>query len=79
MKLRTLGILKNYNHPAVAFYEHRFLVWVKDTLTTQWPLIQGGNDDEALALWLSIFWVLELDRKATLDLMLLAHQGGVGR
>jgi hypothetical protein len=79
VKFRTLGILVNSNHPAKDFYEHRFLVWVKDTLTTQWPLIQGGNDDEALALWLSIFWVLELDRKATLDLMLLAHQGGVGR
>ena len=47
VKLRTLGILMNSNHPAKAFYEHRFLVWVKECLTTQWPLIQGGNDDEA--------------------------------
>ena len=79
MKLRTLGILMNCNHPAKAFYEHRFLVWIKECLTTKWPLIQGGNDKEALKCWLTIFWVLELDRKATLDIMLLAHQGGVGR
>ena len=79
MKLRTLGILKKYNHPAVKFYEYRFLVWIKDCLTRNWPLIQGGCDNAARECWMSIFWVLELDRKAQLDLMLLAHQGEVGR
>ena len=79
MKLRTLGILTRWDHPAVKFYEHRFLVWIKDCLTRQWPLIQGGCDNEALECWVTIFWVLELDRKATLDIMLLAHQGVVGR
>ena len=33
IKLRTLGILKKYNHPAMKFYEYRFLVWIKDCLT----------------------------------------------
>jgi hypothetical protein len=36
-------------------------------------LSQGGCDKEALKCWLTIFWVLELDRKATLDIMLLAQ------
>ena len=79
MKLRTIGILKKFRHADIVFYEHRFLCWVKDTLTIDWPLIQGGSDDMALEKWMSIFWVLELDRKAQLDLMLLAHQGEVGR
>ena len=79
VKLRTIGILKKYEHPDFTFYEYRYLVWVRDVLTIEWPFIQGGCDNKALDCWMTIFWVLELDRKAQLDLMLLAHQGEVGR
>ena len=48
MKLRTIGILKKFRHPDIVFYEYRYFVWVKESLTTDWPLIQCGSDDMAL-------------------------------
>ena len=51
---------------------HRFL-------TDRWWILQGGFDDEALAEWLLVTQVLELDAKASRDLLLLAQSGRVGR
>ena len=42
-------------------------------------MIQFDVDREAMDLWYLIFRVLELDRKAQLDLMLLAQSGHIGR
>ena len=48
-------------------------------LTDDWPIIQGGRDEQALRLWMEIFETLELDRKSIVDIMILAHSGEVGR
>ena len=48
-------------------------------LTDYWVHIQGGSDyDTSKYIW-EVFQLLELDRKAIRDLMLLAHCGVVGR
>ena len=59
--------------------EHWYLKYLRKTLTTDWALTSGGVSDEALQRWLDLCMVLELDRKAKLDLMLLAQSGSVGR
>ena len=64
---------------AFRFFEHQFLVWVLEVLTVRWGLVQGGYDMRALGLWSEIFMTLELDRKASADLMLLVHEGEAGR
>ena len=77
--LTTLGWLKWVGDPAWPYFEHWYLKFLHKTLTDHWPKISGGVDKEALQLRLDICRVLELDRKAKLDLMLLAHSGVVGR
>ena len=56
--------------------EHKFL---HKCFTTDWALLQFGADREALEEWWLILKVLELDRKAQLDLMCLACSGVPGR
>lgn len=67
------------NHWAFEYYEWEYLTFIKKCLTTDWPRIQTGTDEADLALWQKICVVLELDRKAMVDLMLLAHSGEPGR
>ena len=76
---RSLGHLKNLGHEGFRFFEHMFLQWVLEILTVRWGRIQGGSDMRSLSIWAEIFMTLELDRKAAVDLMLLAHQGIAGR
>eukprot|EP00972_Heterocapsa_arctica_P099118 14627674-Heterocapsa_arctica.AAC.1 len=67
------------NHWFFGFYEWRHLKFIKECLTTDWAILQGGSDAAALRKWIVIFEFLEFDRKAVMDLMLLAHSGLVGR
>ena len=78
-KLTTLGLLKYFNHPYVEYFECQYLLFIRRCLVDDWPLIQGGVGPAARYLWSRIVVTLELDRKATVDLMLLAHSGEVGR
>ena len=55
------------------------LKFLHKCLTVDWHRLQGGVGDETLSKWLLIFRVLELDRKAMVDFMLLAQSGLVGR
>jgi len=71
--------MKSVSHWAFPFYEYVYLELIYQCLTVNWGLIQGGSDMRALQLWLEIFWTLEVDRKAQVDLMLLAHSGEAGR
>ena len=75
----TLGHLKHLNHWAFPYFEHVYLSFIKQCLTEGWPRIQGGSEPTDLNLWKRICIVLELDRKAMADLMLLAHSGEAGR
>ena len=52
---------------------------IRNILTTLWPIVQAGTDSEALNVWQDIWDLLELDADSWMDLMLLAHQGPVGR
>ena len=78
-KLTTLGLLKYFNHPSWEYYECQYLLFIRKCLTHDRPTIQGGVDNRARYLWERIVTTLELDRKATVDLVLLAHSGEVGR
>ena len=77
--LTTLGWLKYIEDPSFAHMEWHYLKFLKENLTAYWYIIQFGTDKETLDRWYLIFKVLELDRKAQLDLMLLAHSGLLGR
>ena len=78
-KYTALGLLKRSNHWNFAYYEFAILQFIHMNLTTLWPRLQGGTSQEDLELWQRIFVVLEFDRKAQIDLMLLVHSGECGR
>ena len=75
----TLGWLKFTNHPLFRFYALQYLHFIRIALTDWWGAIQCGTNEQALRCWQKVFEVLELDRKACADIMLLAHSGLVGR
>ena len=79
-RFRTLGILQALGHEGCHYYEFKFLNWVHRILTVDWAIVQGGTlDGQANVKWIEICRTLELDRKSSVDLFLLAHQGRVGR
>ena len=55
------------------------MAWLHGVLTRSWGIVQSGVDYRAMCLWHDIFLHLELDRKACVDLMLLAQMGIAGR
>jgi hypothetical protein len=65
--------------PYFQHWEMVYLLFLHKCLTSDWHILQGGVDNEALKKWLLIFKFLELDKKAKVDLMLLAQSGLVGR
>ena len=77
--LTTLGWLKHVESPVFPWFEWHYLKFLHKCLTDYWWLIQGGSDERAMELWHKVFLVLELDRKAQVDIMLLAQSGLVGR
>ena len=79
MSLTTLGWLKHFGDPAFEYHEYHFLKYLHKTLTEDWYIIQGGKDDTARWKWLNLMGALELDKKAKVDLILLAHSGLPGR
>ena len=77
--MTTLGWLKFLRDPRFPYWEYLYLKWIHVTLTRDWYILQWGVDEQALEKWLMVMRFLELDRKARVDLMLLAHSGLVGR
>ena len=77
--LTTLGWLKYMEAPAWRHFEHQYLRFPRNSLTKDWQTIQGGVGSETLQKWMNMCRVLELDRKAKVDLFLLAQSGLVGR
>ena len=76
---RTLGLLKMRGDPAFEYFEYGFMSWLYAFLTRSWGIAQSGTDFRAMCCWHDVFMHLELDRKATVDLMLLAQMGIAGR
>ena len=72
-------MLQASNHPDFLYYEYKFLKWVQKTLTADWATVQGGFDGRAKVMWIEILRTLELDKKAQVELFLLAQQGHAGR
>ena len=66
-------------HPTFPWWEWQYLKFIRRTLTEHWIKIQGGSGEEPLRLWHLIFMVLELNKNAQKDLLLLAQSGLVGR
>ena len=79
MNLTTLGWLKHLRDPCFQYFEYHYLKVLYKFLTKDWGLLQKGTDEAALEKWVQVMAVLELDRKATTDLVLLAQSGVVGR
>ena len=77
--MTSLGLLKFANNPYFEYFEFKRLMFLRNCLTLKWYRLMTGTSPGDLALWLEIFLVLELDRKAQFDLFLLAHSGEVGR
>ena len=71
--------MKSSDHPDFLHYEYRFLKWVQKTLATDWATVRGGWAGRAKVMWIAILRTLELDKKAQVDLFLLAQQGNAGR
>ena len=79
MTLTTLGWLKFLEDEHFAYWEYQYLKFLRKSLTTDWFILQSGVDNETLKKWCAIMRVLELDKKARVDLLLLAQSGIVGR
>ena len=79
LNLTSLGYLKHISHESFPYYEWMHLAWIKTCLTLDWPRLQQGTSKEAMEMWMFIFWRLELDRKAQLDMLLLAQLSEAGR
>ena len=77
--LTSLGLLKYMQVPGWEWIEWKFLQTIHWILTARWYIIQGGMDDYALEEWMALMNLLELDRRARMDLFLLAQSGYFGR
>ena len=78
-KLTSLGHLRKINSPLFPYYEWRYLTFIKEVLTVKWHIVQGSTSETGLALFKEIIQTLELDERASQDLMLLVHSGWCGR
>ena len=78
-RLTSLGWLKYLEHPSFPYFEFQYLKFLHQALTMNWGHLQGGTGPAALRMWWETLQTLELDRKAQVDLLLLAHSGLAGR
>ena len=68
-----------HNNPFWRYWEWQHRWFLRMLCTEKWHLMQGGHDGAASKLWCDCMDAMELDRKARLDLFLLASDGLVGR
>ncbi len=78
-QLLTIWLLKYYGDLHFRWFECKYLMFLHQNLTDHWPDLQRGHSPETMERLALIFKVLELDRKARVDFMLLYHTGLVGR
>ncbi len=79
LKLTTLGALVWADDPAAEFFVWHYKKCVHTSLTDRWWTLQCGRDAEALAAWVDVLSLLEMDLRSQRDLFLLAQAGIVGR
>ena len=77
--LTTLGRLKAANDPQFLYWEWVRLKSLKDFLTNKLHILLGRRDHHASHQWLCVMDLVDLDRRARVDLMLLAQAGLPGR
>ena len=75
----SLQLLIHFRHPTAEYFELWYRHCIRTLLVDLWYLMQGGTNGEACHLWLRACKVLELDRKAKMELFLLLQQGKKGR
>ena len=75
----SLQLLIHFQHPAADYFELWYRHCIRILLVDLWYIMQGGKDEEACQLWLRACMILELDRKAKIELFLLLQAGKVGR
>ncbi len=78
-KLTTLGLLKWCGDPLFDFHKWHFLQYIKKWLSVEWVQLQGGGGSDTMQKIMDICDVLELDRKARIDFILLYQSGHPGR
>ena len=78
-RLTSLGVLKVIEADGAQYLEWWLLRFCHWCLTERWALLQGGWGPRASRAWQEVFFTLELDGKACMDLFLLAQAGIVGR
>ena len=77
--LTTLGRLKAVQDPKFPYWEWVRLNALKDFLTDKLHILLGRRDHYATHQWLCVMDLVDLDRRARVDLMLLAQAGLPGR
>ena len=65
--------------PGFPYFEHQYLSFLKMNQTDYWEDLQGSTSQATLFKLIDIVEVLELDRKAQVEFMLLYHSGTPGR
>ena len=74
-----MGWLRHLEDPALPWFEYQYLVFLKKCLTEYWEDLQCDVSMETLEKLHCIMNVLELDRKARMQLMFLYNSGMPGR
>ena len=75
----TIGILKRANDPNLAYWTWQYKCALKRILVWQWRDMQQYYDAHTTLKWVHAMQLMELDRKAQRDLILLAYSGHKGR
>ena len=74
-----MQLLIHFQHPCADYFELWYRHCIKILLTDLWWILQGGKDEASCRVWMRACMVLELDRKAKIELFLLLQAGKVGR
>ena len=77
--LTTLGWLKWMQDLGFAYFEWQYLKFIKMNLTDYWEDLQRSTSRATLFKLIHIFEVLELDKKAQVEFILLSQSGTPGR
>ena len=75
----TIGVLKRADDPNLAYWLWLYKCALKRILVWHWRDMQQYSDPETSLKWVHAMQLMELDRKAQRDLILLAYSGHKGR
>ena len=75
----TIGILKRARDPNFQYWLWFYKSTLKRFLVWHWRDMQKYSDPATTAKWVEAMQIMELDRKAQRDMILLAYTGHKGR